>query len=243
MLIPETLSVIVPLGPGEPSWPDLFGHFSLLPAGSEIVLIGCFAEQRPENLDNLPASLQKLNWIWDTSEKGRAFQLNAGAKKATGKYLWFLHADSLLSDRNIHSLLTVISESPGRLYYFDLWFHDKQTPLLTINEWGARIRSNWFGAPFGDQGLCISKSQFMELGGYPEAAPYGEDHLWVWKARQHGIQLQPCHSKLATSARKYHEAGWLSLTLKYQRLWLKQAFPQCLKLLSCRSGKVQHPES
>ena len=234
-----TLSVIVPLGPAESDWPELFDQFSLLPAGSEVVLVGYSPEQRPVKLDDLPTCLHKLKWIWSTSKQGRGIQLNTGAEKASGEHLWFLHADSLLSGQNVHDLQAAINGSPGRLYYFDLWFHDKQTPLLTINEWGARIRSNWLGAPFGDQGLCISKQLFLELGGYPENAPYGEDHLWIWKARQQGVRLKPCHSKLATSARKYRDAGWLNLTLKYQRLWLKQAFPECLRLLKIKLSNSQ----
>ncbi|WP_062270049.1 glycosyltransferase [Endozoicomonas arenosclerae] len=232
---PVRLSIIVPLGPNEPRWPALLDQFSMLPKGSEIILTGFSHSQRPTELDNPPEPLRSLKWIWCVSDKGRALQLNTGAAQASGDYLWFIHADSVLTQDNIQSLLTSIQQNQERLYYFDLWFYDKETRWLSINEWGAKFRSNKLGAPYGDQGLSISRSQFFELGGYPTDADYGEDHLFVWKARQRGIQLQPCHTKLATSARKYHDYGWLKLTLRYQYLWLLQATPEFIKLLKTKT--------
>lgn len=225
------LSIVVPLGPNEPKWPPLLDQLNLLPTGSEVILVGFQNEQRPHRLDQPPASLAHLKWIWCTSEKGRAQQLNQGARETSNDYIWFLHADSRLDKENIQSLLNSIDQHPERLFYFDLWFYDKDNRWLTINEWGARFRSNILGCPYGDQGLCVSKTQFFQLGGYPAHSPYGEDHTFVWKARQHNITLHPCRIKLGTSARKYHESGWLKLTLKYQYLWLKQAAPEFFRWL------------
>ncbi|WP_422476155.1 glycosyltransferase [Endozoicomonas sp. ALB032] len=226
-----SLSVIVPLGPGETQWPTLLEQLSLLPAGNEVILVGYDDDQRPANLDQLPDPLLHLRWIWCTAEQGRACQLNAGAEKATGNHLWFLHADTVLDKKNIQSLLNAIAQYPRHLLYFDLWFYDKDTCWLSINEWGARFRSDILGCPYGDQGFCISRTQFFDLKGYPTDTFYGEDHAFVWKARQNRILLHSCGTRLGTSARKYHDKGWLKLTLKYQHLWLKQATPEFFKWL------------
>ncbi len=95
---------------------------------------------------------------------------------------------------------------------------------------GALFRSRALGVPFGDQGFCIKKTIFNKLGGFPEGLPYGEDHVFVWRARQQGIDLQPLGVKLYTSARKYKKHGWLKTTILTQYLWIKQALPEWQKL-------------
>ena len=140
-----------------------------------------------------------------------------------------MHADSQIKQDNIDKLFCSLAKRPDSLFYFDLCFHDKDSWLLKITEFAAKWRSDILGLPFGDQGFFLSKQSFARLGGYVEDAGYGEDHLLVWQAKQQGIKLRRCPSKLATSARKYHDHGWLRLTLKYQMLWLKQALPQLCK--------------
>jgi GT2 family glycosyltransferase len=97
---------------------------------------------------------------------------------------------------------------------------------MCINRWGVHFRSRILKVPFGDQGFCIRKDMFQILGGFPDNVPYGEDHIFVWKARQQGVKLQPVCSTLYTSARKYKKHGWLKTTLLHQYLWVKQAWPQ-----------------
>jgi GT2 family glycosyltransferase len=100
----------------------------------------------------------------------------------------------------------------------------KQFGLTCLNAWGANFRSKLFGAPFGDQGLCIRRDHFRKLGGYSEIAPYGEDLLLVWKARKVGIKLNRIASTLLTSPRKYQDYGWLKLTLLFQWRYLSLRF-------------------
>jgi GT2 family glycosyltransferase len=93
---------------------------------------------------------------------------------------------------------------------------------MKINSWGANMRARFFGIPFGDQGFCIEKQLFETLGGYSETAPYGEDHLFVWRAHKAGVKLNRVPARLTTSARKYQQNGWLKTTLLHQYLWIKQ---------------------
>ncbi len=217
-------SVIVPLGPDEPEWPELLDDLQLLPPGCEVILIAIEGEGRPPKLDALPIHLSHLRWKWQTTAAGRAIQLNHGAALASGQFLWFLHADTRLNLHNLEQLQVAISNHPNCLYYFDLWFYDKDHRRLWINEFGARLRSDWMKQPFGDQGFCISRKQFLSLPGYRTDLAYGEDHVFVWESRYAGVPLHRCPSRLATSARKYHQQGWGRLTLRYKRLWLKQAW-------------------
>jgi hypothetical protein len=228
-----SLSIVIPLAKGESQWQRLCEDFALLPDGSEIILVACYGDDLGEQLASLRQSFCRLNWQLIYSIQGRGIQLNKGAVLARHPFLWFLHADSQITTDNINSLLKCLANknSQNSLFYFDLYFFDKSSWRLKINEVGAKFRSNLLGLPFGDQGFFLSKNTFTALGGYSEDVPYGEDHLLVWQAKHLGVKLRRCSSPLATSARKYQLHGWYSLTLKYQFLWPKQALPQLIKLI------------
>ncbi|MCC7442030.1 MAG: hypothetical protein IT285_10365, partial [Bdellovibrionales bacterium] len=80
------LSIVVPVGPGDSAWQSLLPELAVLAPDAELILAG--AEARPSSL---PATV-----LWVQSERGRARQLNAGARVASRPYLWFLHADTQL---------------------------------------------------------------------------------------------------------------------------------------------------
>lgn len=227
------LSVVIPLAPQETQWLSLCRDFHLLPPGSQVILVPTAGDDIEAGVDQLKQDLPQLQWLLLSSAQGRALQLNTGAAQAKHPFIWFLHADSRITRENINHLLALVSQHNSRqyLFYFDLYFFDKTSRLLKLNEWGANMRSRLLGIPFGDQGFCLSSDVFKALGGYDQQASYGEDHLLVWQAKQQGIKLKPCYSKLATSARKYQDKGWSHLTLKYQLLWPRQALPQCWQLL------------
>ena len=164
-------------------------------------------------------------------EGSRAKSLNAGAARAQNSFLWFLHADSRVNVQNFTSLDNGLRTRPNALHYFDLSFDDDGPALSCINSWGANWRSRIFGVPYGDQGLCLSREQFRETEGYPEDVPYGEDLLFVWRARQRGIRLNRIPTFLTTSARKYQQQGWLRLTALYQFRWIRMSIPEAVKLV------------
>ncbi|NRA52891.1 MAG: glycosyltransferase [Gammaproteobacteria bacterium] len=234
--MPQTISLVIPLATDEDQWLSLCQNFDLLPAGTQIIIVTINSQDISEPFAALQQQFPQLSWLNPASLAGRARQLNAGAQRASNQFIWFLHADSLLNQHNISQLLKRLAEptSLESLFYFDLFFHDKAQRRLIINEWGAKLRSNWLGLPFGDQGLCLSTTAFERLGGYDEQAAFGEDHLLVWQAKHHDLKLVRCHSALATSARKYQLRGWRNLTLKYQILWPQQAWPQLVKLLKIK---------
>ena len=155
--------------------------------------------------------------------------MNAGASHAIGDYLWFLHADSRFDDDTISSLLKSIDRHPDSLLFFDLAFIKSKKWPMCVNEIGAKFRSNILKIPFGDQGFCIRKTIFNEIGKFREDVEYGEDHLLTWQAKKHGVSIKAVGAKLFTSPRKYQEHGWLKITLLYQFLWMKQALFRLFK--------------
>ena len=157
--------------------------------------------------------------------------MNAGAMAAGGDWLWFLHADSVFETGVLERLAEIASQNFSALYYHDLKFLADGPSGMALNEWAVGGRSNIFKMPFGDQGFFIKQELFHELGKYREDLAYGEDHVFVWKARQEGVEVISTGTKLATSARKYKKHGWLKTTLLHVRLTFAQAIPQFLILL------------
>ncbi len=217
------LSIIIPVAEQETAHSDLLHELQALPADTEIILVR--AEGSSIDMPNDLALAPRLL----SSRKGRAEQMNAGAKAAVGQFLWFLHADSRLADNSLERLRQAMTEHPDSLIYFDLRFLADASPLMLLNALGAQLRSRLLKTPYGDQGFCLQRDLFVKLGGFPEGEPYGEDHLFVWKARQQGIRLFPARALLLTSARKYARNGWLRTTLIHQYLWLRQAWPEWRK--------------
>ena len=152
-----------------------------------------------------------------SSEDTRAKSLNAGAKKAQKEFLWFLHADSRVTSENIGVLERCLKREPQALHYFFLKFG---YGFAAFNAWGANVRSAFFALPYGDQGFCLSKDVFETIGGYPDT-DYGEDVLFVRRAKKADVPLRYIPSKLRSSARKYYEQGWLKVTLCHQWMLFK----------------------
>lgn len=194
--------------------------------------------EKEDQLQQLLSDLGALKSESDiavVSKGTRAASLNAGALSAARPFLWFLHADSRINAHNLEALSQALKRKPDALHYFDLAFANDGPPQAALNAWGANVRSRLFGTPYGDQGFCVAKGHFLRAGLFPEDVQYGEDLMLVWRLRQAGIRLNRVPSKLVTSARKYHEHGWLNLTLLYQWRWIGMSLPEAIKLVRARA--------
>src|SRR3990172_115288 len=229
----DNLSVIIPVGPEEDAWKTLLSDLCVLPEETEIIFAATTG--RPGDLQSVlieTGFIRSVKWL--NSPKGRAKQLNAGAKAAERSNLWFLHADSSVSPQAIASLNRSLEKNESAIHYFNLVFSNDGPDMTRINTAGAWIRSHVFGLPFGDQGFCVSRAIFRKLGGFDELASYGEDHLFIWKARQKGIPVVCTGEWLGTSARKYSIDGWSSTTVRHAILTARQAIPGFFRLLKER---------
>ena len=211
------LSVIVPVGPGEREAEGLLVQLRDLPVPAEIILA---VAQGGQAEWPVPVTLVEVS-----GSARRAHVLNAGAARAAGGWLWFLHADTRLLPGSLDALATFLRRDRPALGWFHLTFRRDGPALTRLNAWGANGRSRWLGVPFGDQGFVLPAATFHALGGFDETAAYGEDHLFVWAARAAGLRARPVGGRVATSARKYARLGWARTTLLHWRLTVAQAWP------------------
>ena len=218
------ISIIIPLGPKEDRVHRLLDDLVILSDEAEIILVPCVVNTsyQQQLLKHSPLG-NRIRWV--PASQGRGIQMNAGAAAARHPFLWFLHADSRLTAETLTALQAALATAPDALHYFHLRFIGGDPRRMGINELGARFRSQILGLPFGDQGFCLHRDRFAEIGGFPEHALYGEDHLLVWSARQAGIRVRCIGVALQTSARKYQQKGWLASTLRNQRRLSRRTGP------------------
>lgn len=145
-----------------------------------------------------------------TAPKGRALQQNRGGRKAGGKVLLFLHADSRLpANYCMHLFETLMdSRTVAGAFQFKTDFSHWSMRLI---ETAACLRSAWFQMPYGDQGLFLRKDLFDRIGGFTPV-PIAEDLFLVRRlARMGRIGLAPV--PVVTSGRRWRTIGVWRTTL------------------------------
>lgn len=92
------------------------------------------------------------------TEKGKAQQMNFGAKHSKGNHLLFLHADSTLEGFDI-TLITKHLWGSSRIKF------DNPKKYYRFIEWWSSLRARFLG-PYGDQGIFMTRALFNAMGGF-----------------------------------------------------------------------------
>lgn len=203
-------SIIIPCHNQEDKHLELIHDLKHFAQNSEILLVS------PKlDLLKLRPIFDSLNIKHIPSPLGRAKQLNLGAKTATRRFLWFLHADTRIETTSQSALTHLRDIDKNSIYYFRLKFQTDGPKRCQLNALGANIRSSLFKLPFGDQSYLLSKSIYQKIEGFDETKDYAEDFDFIKRARQSRISIKGLPISISTSARKYHNNGWAPTTLKH----------------------------
>jgi rSAM/selenodomain-associated transferase 2 len=136
--------------------------------------------------------------------RGRARQMNAGARVATGETLLFLHADTALpagAPEAVAAALRAPEVVGGR---FDVRF-DSPRPIFGLIAAMMNLRSRASGIATGDQAIFVRRCTFESLGGYPDI-PLMEDVEFSRRLKRQG-RLAYLDLRVTTSARKWRQEG------------------------------------
>ncbi|MDG1571853.1 TIGR04283 family arsenosugar biosynthesis glycosyltransferase [Robiginitalea sp. M366] len=145
---------------------------------------------------------QKHGALVVESPRGRALQMNAGAARAQGDILYFLHADSLPPRGFDRQIRTAVNQGYGA-GCFRLAF-DHPSSALRVFAWFTRL--NWALCRGGDQSLFVRAEVFRDLQGYnPRFVIYEDNELIGRIRRRYRFRVIP--DTLVTSARKYEIHG------------------------------------
>jgi len=151
------------------------------------------------------------NIVKISSKKGRATQMNEGAKVATSSILVFLHCDTILPDGAFELIYQTLDDKivAGA---FDLSF-DSDDKIITYIAKIASYRSRITRLPYGDQTIFIKKDIFFEVGGYTDM-PLMEDVNLMQKLKKHNYKIKILRQKIITSSRKLEENGPIKNSIK-----------------------------
>jgi len=118
------------------------------------------------------------------SKKGRALQMNSGAKAASGDILWFLHADCFPSPKSVDLILNAFKDKTvvGGGFRWGLdgkkWYYKITTYLAHFKN---KLKSNLFG----DMGIFVREDVFTKLKGYADI-PLMEDVEFNKRLKKYG---------------------------------------------------------
>lgn len=212
------ISIIIPVLNEATTIKDLLFYLidtASLHSISEIIVVdGGSTDGTQSIIKNLDLNIILLN-----SEKGRAKQMNFGAKNAKGSVFYFLHADSFPPNR-YDSLIINEIEKGNCAGCFRMQF--------SSNHWWLRLVSwftqfNWRACRGGDQSQFITRQLFNAIGGYDESFIIYEDNILINQlyARKQFVVI---NKKLKTSARLYRKHGVWKLQYHFCIIYIKKWF-------------------
>lgn len=144
--------------------------------------------------------------------RGRAQQLNAGAKIARGDVLWFLHVDAEVPDRCLDEIRRALQNRDVAGGFFRIRLPRSEF-VYRLTDCFAHYAGLLLRMRCGDHGMFCRREEFQNIGGFPEV-PLMEDVEFFRKLRGRG--RVPCiKSRIVVSTRRYEQIGPWRLSLAY----------------------------
>jgi rSAM/selenodomain-associated transferase 2 len=228
IIVMSKLSIIMPvLNEGEGIAAALDALAVLRALGTEVMVVDGGSRD---------ATIQRARLRADrviAAPRGRGLQMNAGADKASGDVLLFLHADTRLPADADHVVLNGLERS-GRVWgRFDAEI-EGQSPLLVVIAWLMNLRSRLTGIATGDQAMFVRRDAFQAAGGFA-AIPLMEDVELCKRLRR--VSRPLClRERVVTSGRRWEKDGVVNTVVLMWRLRLAYFLGADPKALARRYG-------
>jgi uncharacterized protein len=168
-----------------------------LPAVDEVLVVDGGSRDNSRAIARRVPGVQLLE-----APRGRARQMNAGARAARGEVLCFVHADVTLPRDAIRHVARAMAQPAVVACAFRT-----RTVDDVGRSWGAALlpvadlRSRFTQLPYGDQAVSVRRSAFREVGGFPEQ-PLMEDVELARRLSSLG-QLARLPARVTVSGRRF----------------------------------------
>ena len=156
------ISVIIPIYNEEKALPATLDQFRSQSGAFELIAVDGGSTDRTCDIVARYPDVQLLH-----APKGRASQMNAGARRARGDWLLFLHADTLLPPGALRRLTDLDTASTVQAGGFRHWFSGEDWRLRLISVLD-NYRCQRTRIIYGDQALFVRRALFHQLGGFPQ---------------------------------------------------------------------------
>jgi rSAM/selenodomain-associated transferase 2 len=195
------ISIIIPVLNEERALPATLQHVYSQAGEFEVIVVDGGSTDSTLDIVNQESRIQLHK-----AATGRASQMNEGARHATGDWLLFLHADTLLPENALISIerLPADIQAGGFKHRFS-----GQAWGLRLISWLHNFRCRCTRIFYGDQAMFVRRKLFIELGMFPDE-PILEDLLFSEKLVK---VTRPVilNSYVITESRKFESQGiWLS---------------------------------
>jgi rSAM/selenodomain-associated transferase 2 len=156
-----------------------------------------------------------------SAPRGRAPQMNAGAARARGDVLLFLHADTRLPDGFADAVRVACGDRAVVGGRFDVTL-EPSSPLIRLTGELINWRSRLTRISTGDQAIFIRRAVFEQLGGYADI-PLMEDIDLSRRMKRAG-RIACLRQRVTTSARRWQKDGVMRTILV---MWSLRALYFC----------------
>jgi rSAM/selenodomain-associated transferase 2 len=209
------ISIIIPTLNEAENILNLLNHLINNSTKENVSEIICVDGGSRDGTQNIISNYKNIILLY--SEKGRAKQMNVGAKHATGNILYFLHADSF-PPKNFDAFIMDEVQKGNEAGCFRMKFNSNHF-WLKLAGWLTQF--NWKAFRGGDQSQFITKSLFNKIGAFNERFAIYEDNDLISKlyAQKQFVVIQKW---LTTSARNYNSHGIWKLQYHYWKIHLKK---------------------
>jgi rSAM/selenodomain-associated transferase 2 len=206
------ISIITPVFNEEKNIEPYMSHLGSLEGDFELIMVdGGSSDHTVEEVQKCIDSFNhKILLV--VSERGRAIQMNRGAKMAKGDLFLFLHVDCVLRKDALTIIEKVKYDNNIAGGGFKQAFSNPDFFLKFQSDIG-NIRAGLTQVFFGDYGIFLKKKVFRKIGGYDDIA-FLEDVEICRKAKRYGRLLQ-VDRKIVTSPRRYLKKGKIRLTIAF----------------------------
>jgi rSAM/selenodomain-associated transferase 2 len=155
-----------------------------------------------------------------SARRGRAAQMNEGARAARGSVLLFLHADTRLPPGALAAIDAALQDVRLVGGGFRHRFDESRLILRLISAWST-ARARLVRVHYGDQAMFVRRDVFERIGGFPDL-PLFEDLRLAQALRREGL-VRTLPLRVVTSARRLLRGGLVRTGLQFASLRLRFA--------------------